>query len=119
MTPACGDETGNFLQSCITLNVGEPRSGFHGKASIGARICLESLPERQCKATVTAAGSLDRCKQRPTAKTSSGEQLVEMASGRKQFPTKFVWDHGGSEVSLAINGGSPIHLQREEDGTLR
>ena len=38
VTPACGDETGNFLQSCITLNVGEPRSGFHGKASIGARI---------------------------------------------------------------------------------
>ena len=68
---------------------------------------------------MTAAGSLDRCKQRPTAKISLGGQLGEMASaaGRKQFPTKFVWDHGGSEVGLAINGGPPIHLQREEDGT--
>ena len=67
---------------------------------------------------MTAAGSLDRCKQRPTAKISFGGQLGEMASsGRKQFPTKFVWDHGGSEVRLAINGGSPIQLQREEDGT--
>ena len=68
---------------------------------------------------MTAAGSLDRCKQRTTAKISLGGQLGEMASaaGRKQFPTKFVWDHGGSEVRLAINGGPPIHLQREEDGT--
>ena len=66
---------------------------------------------------MTAAGSLDRCKQWLAANISLGGQLGEMASGRKQFPTKFVWDHGGSEVCLAINGGPPIHLQREEDGT--
>ena len=40
-----------------------------------------------------------------------------MAGTRKVFPTKFVWDHGGSEVCLAINGGPPVKLQKEEDGT--
>ena len=41
-----------------------------------------------------------------------------MAGTRKVFPTKFVWDHGGSEVCLVINGGPPVKLQKEEDGTL-
>merc|ERR1719430_2467447 len=36
---------------------------------------------------------------------------------RKTFPTKFVWDHGGTEVQLCINGGPSTTLKRAEDGT--
>ena len=38
-------------------------------------------------------------------------------AARKEFPTKFVWDHGGDHVWLAINGGQAIRLDRVEDGT--
>ena len=75
---------------------------------------------------VTATGSHHPCKQ---LKSQVGDGGVggfpswgrgireEMAGTRKVFPTKFVWDHGGSEVCLAINGGPPVKLQKEEDGT--
>ena len=51
------------------------------------------------------------------SKLGKRHQGREMAGTRKVFPTKFVWDNGGSEVCLAINGGPPVKLQREEDGT--
>ena len=39
---------------------------------------------------------------------------------RRTFPTKFVWDHGGREVSLCIvkpEGSETVPLARSEDGT--
>ena len=48
------------------------------------------------------------------------DYYLPVTMSRRTFPTKFVWDHGGREVSLCIvkpEGSETVPLARSEDGT--